>query len=640
MHRLFRGPALVLALLLTFFAAPVAALAEEKIAGFTSTIFVKQDGTIDVVERIWVDAENMSIRHGIYRDFPTRYTIPNGGRMKVGFTFVEARLDSLPVPHEIENQFNGVRIKLGSPDSYVSPGRHLYLIHYRVTRELGYFEDYDELYWNVTGNGWMFPIDQAGVQIHLPKPVQFGQRAFYTGPQGSTDGATAVIEEKPGQITIITTRPLAPYEGLTVAVAFPKGVVDPPRETQKLGWWLTDMLPMALAGLTLAGVIGFLFYAFRRAGRDPAEGTVVPLFAPPDDLSPAGMRYLVEQGFDNRAFAAALIDAGVKGHVILGEDKGFLFFGGEKFIEGTTGAKAPLPPAEQAAISLLVGPGEKLELDNKNHSIFSAAKKKIEAEYKSRFEGKMFHRNRTWVGIAVIIWLAGAYLVALALVIGDDSIPTPIVFAAPIAGAIAFALHRFAKSSENSTGSCLFNILALFVGFGALGLTMLTLASAFATLRWQPMLLVALGLPIALSSLFWISAPTKEGRAMLDRIAGFKHYLSITEADRLDRMQAPRDTLQMFERWLPYAVALEVENRWADRFEGQLAAAAAAGQQGFVWYNGSHSPWTDTGGFVSSIGSSLSNSISSASTAPGSSSGSGGGGSSGGGGGGGGGGGW
>ncbi|MGH6658552.1 MAG: DUF2207 family protein, partial [Sphingomicrobium sp.] len=158
--------------------------------------------------------------------------------------------------------------------------------------------------------------------------------------------------------------------------------------------------------------------------------------------------------------------------------------------------------------------------------------------------------------------------------------------------------------------------------------------------RWLPIVIVFIGLPLAATSFLWISAPTKEGRALLDRIAGFKQYLSITERERLDRMQAPADSLQLFERFLPYAIALEVENRWADRFAGQLAAAAAAGQQGFAWYSGSHSPWSDTGGFVDSLGSSLSSSISSASTAPGSSSGSGGGGSSGGGGGGGGGGGW
>ena len=127
---------------------------------------------------------------------------------------------------------------------------------------------------------------------------------------------------------------------------------------------------------------------------------------------------------------------------------------------------------------------------------------------------------------------------------------------------------------------------------------------------------------------------------MLDRIAGFKQYLSITERERLDRMTAPKDTPEMFERYLPYAIALGVENRWADRFAGVLAAAAAQGQQGFGWYSGSSSPWDNPGRFANSVGSSLSSAISSASTAPGSSSGSGGGGSSGGGGGGGGGGGW
>ena len=92
---------LACSLLLALPASP--ASAEEQIAAFGSTVFVKQDGTLDVVERIWVDAENVSIRHGIYRDFPTRYTIPNGGRMKVGFTFVDAKLDGQPVEHDVEN---------------------------------------------------------------------------------------------------------------------------------------------------------------------------------------------------------------------------------------------------------------------------------------------------------------------------------------------------------------------------------------------------------------------------------------------------------------------------------------------------------------------------------------------------------
>src|SRR4029079_11459935 len=138
----------------------------------------------------------------------------------------------------------------------------------------------------------------------------------------------------------------------------------------------------------------------------------------------------------------------------------------------------------------------------------------------------------------------------------------------------------------------------------------------------------------------WISAPTPEGRAVLDHVSGFKQYLSITERERLDHMAPAADTPEIFEKYLPYAIALGVENRWAERFAGVLAAAAASGHQGFLWYSGSTSPWSDPTGFADSVGSSLSSTISSASTAPGSSSGSGGGGFSGGGGGGGGGGGW
>ena len=632
---LFRAALAALALLA---AAPAAA--EEVIKTFASTVFIKKDGSLDVTERIRVNVENVSINHGIYRDFPTRYSTPQGGRMKVGFELVQTRLDGQPVQNSVEQMFNGVRIKLGSPDEYVSRGVHDYLINYRVTRQLGFFKDFDELYWNVTGNGWDFPIEQAGVQINLPSAAPFGQRAFYTGAQGSTESAAYVSEERPGSITIIAERPLAPREGLTVAVAFPKGVVDAPSDTQKLGWWLSDMLPMALAGLTVAAVIGFLFYAWRTAGRDPPEGTVVPLFSPPDDLSPAAMRYVVEQKMDNRAFAAALVDAGVKGHVILGEADGFLIFGGKKYIEGTTGPRGPLPEPEQSAITTLVSPGERLEFDNEHHATFSAAKSRLEKAFKARFDDKAFKRNYAWAGAAVAVWIAGAYLTALSLAFDAGLVPTPLLYIPLVAGPIAFVFARLDKSAQSTAGSCALKGGAMIFGFAALGFAIMTLMLALGTGRWLPIALVVVGLPIALSSFFWISAPTKEGRAVLDRIAGFRQYLSVTERDRLDRMQAPRDTLQMFERWLPYAIALEVENRWADRFASQLAAAQAAGQTGFAWYSGSHSPWTDTDGFVSSVGSSLSSSVSSASTAPGSSSGSGGGGSSGGGGGGGGGGGW
>jgi uncharacterized membrane protein YgcG len=621
---------------------PRAAAAEERILRFDSDIAVGRDGTLDVTETIHVRVENVRINHGIYRDFPTKYRATGGRRVKIGFQLTDTWLDGQPEPNQVETLTNGVRIRIGSADRTVSPGEHTYTIRYRATRMIGRFDGYDELYWNATGNGWDFPIDRASATVRLPSPARFGQRAAYTGPQGSTDSSARVSIEVPGSIRFDTTRPLYSHEGLTIAVAFPKDVVAAPSESDRLGWLLSDWGPPLIGSLGLAGIFGYLFYAWNKAGRDPRPGTVVPLFSPPDDLTPAAMRYIVQQKFDNRAFAAALVDAAVKGHVRLVEEDGGWFSGNERRIERIEMPGAtPLDAPEQAALNLLVSPNDSLVMEQKNHSTFSASIKALGARFAEAYDGKLFLRNYGWIGAAVVIFVAAFWLAAATVVLAEGAGSQLLVLLSASGMAIG-ALIFHAAPKEQTSGRCLLHILALIFGGAGIAFGLPLIPQALTTGNWLPLAIPLIGLPFVISSFFWMSAPTKEGRGVLDRIAGFKQYLSITERERLDRMQAPEDTLQLFERYLPYAIALGVENRWADRYTGLLAAAAAApgASQGFVWYSGSSSPWNDTGGFVDSIGSSLASTVSSASTAPGSSSGSGGGGSSGGGGGGGGGGGW
>jgi len=632
-------PALIAIIILLL---PQAATAEERILGFDSRIAVQKDGTLDVTETIHVRVENVAINHGIYRDFPTRYKAPDGRRVRVGFDLLSTSLDGQAEPNKVETLSNGVRIKIGSADRTVPPGVHEYTIHYHATRMIGRFDGYDELYWNVTGNGWDFPIDLATANITLPSPARLGQRAFYTGPQGSTEHAARVTAEAPGSISFAATRPLYAREGLSVAVAFPKGVVDEPSESARIGWLLSDWSP-PLAGVAgLVTILGYLFYAWSRAGRDPRPGTVVPLFSPPDDLSPAAMRYIVEQKLDNRGFAASLVDSAVKGHVkLIEEDKGF-FSGSERRIARFEKLDAvPLASAEAAALNALVSTNDTVIMEQKNHEAFAAAKKALSERFAEAYDGKLFLRNYGWMGAAIVVFIAAIWLTAAAVVMSEGAGSAILVLLAAAGMAIA-ALVFHAAPNNKGTGRCLLHLVATIIGGAAVVIAFPVIPDALSSGNWIPLAIPLIGLPFVISSFFWMSAPTREGRGVLDRIAGFKQYLSITERDRLDRMQAPKDSLQLFERYLPYAIALGVENRWADRYTGLLAAAAATpgASQGFAWYSGSSSPWSDTGGFVDSIGSTLASTISSASAAPGSSSGSGGGGSSGGGGGGGGGGGW
>jgi uncharacterized membrane protein YgcG len=621
---------------LLFAAAPAAA--EERITSFVSDVAIQPDSALEVTETIDVHSEGDRIRHGIYRDFPTRYSGRNGGRVRVGFKFEGAERDGHPEPATVEPLSNGVRMKIGSADTELQPGEHRFVIHYRTTRQIGRFGSYDELYWNATGNGWGFPIDVAEARIRLPSSADFGQWSVYTGPQGSTGHNAQVISQAPGQISFRTTWPLAPYEGLTVAAAFPKGVVGNADDTTKLGWWLSDYGPPAVGFLGLLAILSFYFTAWHRAGRDPKAGTVVPLFDPPDDLSPAGMRYVREMSTDNRAFAAALVDMGVRGHVKIEEVDGGWLEGESRTIERLPG-QVPLPEDEQAALSQLLSTGEIIAMKQKNWEKFSSAKSALDGALKAKYEGKLFKRNYGWAAAGLGVFIAALWFAAASVALASG-FATPLTIGVAIGAAVATLLFILAQQEMRSGGKCLINALAVLFGFGALALGAPLFLEALSTGWWFPLLLPALALPIVISAFWWISAPTIEGRKVLDHVAGFKQYLSITERERLDRMTPPKNTPELFEKYLPYAIALGVENHWADRFAPVLAAAAAAGHQGFAWYTGSSSPWSDTDGFVSSVGSSLASSVSSASTAPGSSSGSGGGGSSGGGGGGGGGGGW
>jgi uncharacterized membrane protein len=262
----------------------------------------------------------------------------------------------------------------------------------------------------------------------------------------------------------------------------------------------------------------------------------------------------------------------------------------------------------------------------------------LEGILKTKYEGKSFKRNYGWAAAGLLLFIAAIWLTASAVVLALDG--AEIWQIGVVAGSLALSGVLWLLFHESTVGKCLLTLISFVALAIAFSLGMPILGMALSSGWYLPLLFPVLALPLVISCFWWISAATAEGRTALDHIAGFKQYLSITEGERLDRMTPPKDTPEIFERFLPYAIALGVENRWAERFAGVLAAAAAQGQQGFGWYSGSSSPWSNPTSFADTVGSSLSSTISSASTAPGSSSGSGGGGSSGGGGGGGGGGGW
>lgn len=566
-------------------AAAPALAAQERIESYHSELVLNADGSLDVTETIRVRAEGERIRRGIYRDFPTRYRDRHGNRVVVGFDVVEVLRDGRPEPWFIESRSNGVRLNTGNDDFLPVPASFTFTLRYRTTRQLGFFADHDELYWNAIGSGWDFPIDAGSAEVRLPRPVPVAEMAAegYTGPPGARGAAYVAELPGPGVARWRLTAPLQPNEGFTLVLSFPKGLVPAPTTTQRALWLLRDNAALLVALLGLGVLLGYCALRWRKVGRDPAAGTIIARYEPPEGISPAGLRFIEKMGYDTRCFSADVLSLAVARLLLIERDKGLLKDHWRLERRGTGDAPGT-QREQQVLLGKLFGKGGTLELDTGNAATLQAATQAHGKALDERFRGTMFNNN------------GGSTLLAFLI-------------------ALTFSGIAIAVGAAGGGAGLLFAVVPMVL--------MLATATVFA---------------------FLVRAPTPEGRRMLDHIEGLRRYLAVAEQQDLQRLQGPGTPEPQldagrFESLLPYAVALEVEDAWTKKFTLAVGAtAAAAATSAIAWYHAGNGTGSigDIGGFTKAIGSSLASQIASSSSPPGSASGGGGGGFSGGGGGGGG----
>ena len=633
---------LLLCLLLFNFVVPAYSAQSERILDFNSRMQVQQDGTMTVTEEIRVVCAGRQIKRGIYRDFPTKYKDRYGNTVKVGFEVLEVLRDGISEPYHFKELSNGKRVYIGKKEIFLKPGTYTYTITYKTDRQLGFFDDFDELYWNVTGNGWDFVIEKVEAMVELPPGADMLQSAAYTGRLGEKGQDFTTNYDQYGNIIFTTTRKLMPKEGLTIAVAWPKGFVTEPTAKDKLIHVWKDNYSAGPALIGLLVLTCFYFISWHLVGKDPPEGTIFPLFSPPKWVSPALARLIMRLGRrDHKLFAVAVVNMAVKGYLTIKEDESGTFT-----LKRTGAGEAKLSGGEVKIARKLFGHSDKIKLKNSNHEKIGGALEELQKYLMKGANKKYFILNSSYFIVGLVI----TFVTLASVILSAEQLSFAIFMCVWLsiwtAGCFMLGL-KVVNGWRLALGSGGVKVMG---SAGALGVTLFALPffagevfglAAFSS-AVSPLAAIFLVVIVMINALFYhlLKAPTLMGRKLMDKIEGFKLYLSVAEKERLNILNPPERTPELFEKYLPYALALDVENEWSEQFATVLAASAVGGRYRPSWYNGNS--WRTDGirGVTSSLGNSLTGAISSSATAPGSSSGSGGGGSSGGGGGGGGGGGW
>jgi uncharacterized membrane protein YgcG len=496
---------------------PLLSHAQERIALFETVVRVNSDGELIVVERIEYDFGSEE-RRGIFREIPLRFQL-GSERRTIGIRDIEVRaVDGEPIPHQITEERARLRVRIGDPDRTVT-GQKGYVLSYTVSGALLFLPTVDELYWNVIGSTWSVPIDVVRAQVILGFPeAEILQASCYAGVHGSTRPCAADrIDEAKLRYEVLHER-VPVGGGVTVAVGFPKGLLEPPQVVYSR---IEQVARHAGGGVAFVVVLASFLWWYRR-GRDPSRSSVVVRqFGPPTGISPAEAGVIVDGVAHSKDIVAQLIELARAGFFTIHqfEEQGFFTTTTDYLLEQHHASEGVLYEYDRALLdALFVGKkketvsidgndvmGVKVSsLAQKLASEFAAIQKVL---YTTVTERGFFARDPQRVRIIGVSKAVGFGLL----------------------GGVVLLTVPLAQSITNIVG-----LVVSGLAIGGFGLLM----------------------PVR----------TREGVRIKEWLLGLKEYLSVAERDRLAFHNDPNHMPEEFDALLPYAMVLGVEKQWAALF--------------------------------------------------------------------------
>jgi Predicted membrane protein (DUF2207) len=558
---------------------------------FRADVTVREDASLEVREEIAVNDAASFYKYGFRRDLPVspgdrwdrryvgEYKPDNGIRIDI----LEVTEDGKPAKYEQGSGYGYSQLFIGERNVPLDSGEHRFVIRYTVDSALNSGTGRDTLYWNAIGHERNDPVSEAILAVHLPAAVpgesievepRVGGRgvSFARRPETTLDR----LDDASGAIVYRATN-VGPRQSLSLAVTWPSGYIHKPN----LGFLRRDGWMLGAPALL------FLYYliAWFWIGPEPKPGAMLARYVPPEGMSPAATRYIVSGTTDGRSFAAVIAQLAVCGCLRVESVDGKYKL---SRLMSDRATESALAPEEKRTLALLFEDGPVIELsgamDQRNAAQNGRYVFHIHEELTKELGSKYFTRHSGIIVLGVLATLSFALPLA-ATARGRDAFGAVflsfwILFCGLMIGLmIEFSFASAWKTSVRGgmgwtkllPGTA---AIAVFVGIIALLLTKL---AAGVSLSFSLMLVAFL-----LTNLVWgprLKRKTPLGREMSDQIAGFRRFLETVDQDRLNRLNPEVSAPEDLDRFLPYAIALEVKEAWGDHLSLTFLASTVVAEE-------------------------------------------------------------
>jgi len=504
---------------------------------FHADIRVYPSGELEVTETLRTRFEGSW--NGVYRFIPVQYVTPQGFSYKLRLD-LESITDELMRPLRYQTSSEGRHRKFTIWVPGAKDATRTVVIRYRVRSGLRFLDDYDELFWNVTGDEGLVPIELASARIQLPYEVTGTRSVAFTGGFGSREEA-AQVRVSGDTVTIQATRELNIREGLTVAVAWDAGIIHRPGVGEEVLFFISNN------GIFVVPLLAFLFmyWHWHSRGRDPRRLPIAPQYEPPEGLTPAEVGTLIDNSPDLRDITATLVDLAVRGYMRIEEKETDTWLGLSSKTEYTFILQKKksdweeLSPHENKLLGSIFSDGTLNSVDLAD----------LQNEF---YKDLPAIRDRIYEGLIRRKFYAAR----------PDKVKQPYVIVAIVIPAIFLLLTKFIPVGD-------------WLGQSEMGLIFAGLLTGFifAFFGW------------------FMPARTPLGARTLERVLGFEEFIRRVESDRFKRMITGPE---QFEKLLPFAMALSVEKKWAEAFKDIYKEPPD-------WYSGSNPGGFHVGSFVSNL---------------------------------------
>lgn len=500
---------------------------EEKINYFHSEIKIDSSSVITVTETIDVFANEEEFQRGIVRSLPRYKTDNLGNKIDLNYKVLNVKKNNIKEPFHIETDDDTMVIYIGDEGTYIPAGNYKYQLTYTAENTLSFYDDFDELYWNVNGFEWQFDIDKVSATVILPNKTRPLQTACYTGEYGSQ--ANDCISEVNNNKAYFEATNLQPNKNLTIAVGFNKGIVKGPPPPSFLEKYIILIL-----GIILNIILSIYYYkTWCKYGVDPPKPTPNLIFDVPNNLSPASIGIIYKEYYWDKILIASMANLGVKGFIQIKEadnENVFDIMNPKQYTITKLKEATPDLPSEETIIL-------KYLFDNRENTIT------INGSYNSTLKEMVTHFKND--------------------------------------------IRKKHKSLINEGNNSKFLKIPFL---SILGYTVISLILNYFYRTNNFKLLFFLPLFISLVLFFvylnLIERPSEKKLEIQSLIEGFKMYLMATEEKLSEQSNPPEITLEIFEKYLPYAIVLGVDRIWGENFRQNLRRSYSTQFYDNIWYIG------------------------------------------------------